>query len=450
MNLSRLVHPDLLKGNIFKSLVLFTLPLLVSNVFQQLYNAVDTMIVGHYLGEQSLAAIGSCTSLNDLLIGFGMGFGTGLSIVSARVFGSGDRERLKRVAAESLLITLAISLVLFVFTRVCLRSILLALGTPHEILDESLSYISTITIFSVVLLLYNLLSGLLRSIGNSFMPLIFLVLSSLLNIALDIVFITRFLLGVRGAAIATVIAQAISAVLCLVYILKTTRIIVPSIAHFCIEKKLLKELFAQGLSMACMGSLVNSGTVGLQSAINSFGTLIIAGHISARKIFSITAIPIMTLGMSSSTFVSQNYGAAQYERIRKGVKCAVGITIVWALLLCALMSFAARPLIRAISGSADETVLHYGSLYITFAVPFFLVLGALIVIRNSLQGMQKKVLPLISSVIELLGKVLFTLIIIPRIGTWGLILCEPLIWCVMTAQLVFVYVRLIRRPPFLP
>ena len=207
MNLSRLMHPDLLRGNIFKSLVCFTLPLLASNVFQQLYNAADTMIVGHFLGEAALAAIGSCTSLNDLLIGFGIGFGTGLSIVSARVFGEGDSERLKKAAAESLLITLAISALIFVFSRLFLRRVLSALGTPEEIISNAYSYISTVTSFSAVMLLYNLFSAMLRAIGNSFMPLVFLVISSLLNIALDILFITRFGLGVRGAAIATVIAQ---------------------------------------------------------------------------------------------------------------------------------------------------------------------------------------------------------------------------------------------------
>jgi len=436
---------DLLHGNIFKSMVLFTVPLLVSSVFQQFYNAVDIMIVGHYLGDKSLAAIGSCTSLNDLLIGFGMGFGAGMGIVSARVFGSGDRDRLKNVAATSLLISLSISAILFVFTRLFLRTILKTLGTPEEILEESLSYISTITMFAVVLLLYNLLSALLRSIGNSFMPLVFLIISSLLNIVLDIAFITRFSLGVRGAAIATVIAQAVSATLCALYILKTTKMLVPSIKHFKLDIRLLKDLLAQGLSMACMGALVNSGTVILQSAINSFGTSIIAGHISARKVFSISAIPIMTLGTSSSTFVSQNYGAGQYERIRKGVKCALLIAISWSLFLLAIIPFTARNIIAFLSGSSDERVLNYGATYMSFAILFYTVLGAVIVLRNSLQGMQRKILPLISSVIELLGKVLFTILVIPRLGTWGLILCEPLIWCAMTMQLAFVYLRIVHR-----
>ena len=435
------MHPDLLRGNIFKSLVCFTLPLLASNVFQQLYNAADTMIVGHFLGEAALAAIGSCTSLNDLLIGFGIGFGTGLSIVSARVFGEGDSERLKKAAAESLLITLAISALIFVFSRLFLRRVLSALGTPEEIISNAYSYISTVTSFSAVMLLYNLFSAMLRAIGNSFMPLVFLVISSLLNIALDILFITRFGLGVRGAAIATVIAQGFSALLCLLYIFCTTKILIPSKKHFAIEPPLFRELLAQGLSMACMGSLVNSGTVVLQSAINGFGTLIIAGHVSTRKVFSLLAIPIMTLGTASATFVSQNFGARQYGRIRRGVRCAVLLTSIWSVILCLAMPFLARRIIALISGSTNETVLNYGSSYIMFAVPFYLVLGILIVFRNSLQGLGSKILPLVSSIIELLGKVFFTIFVIPRLGTRGLILCEPLIWCVMTAQLAFVYFR---------
>ena len=227
----------------------------------------------------------------------------------------------------------------------------------------------------------------------------------------------------------------------MLYIFCTTKILIPSKKHFAIEPPLFRELLAQGLSMACMGSLVNSGTVVLQSAINGFGTLIIAGHVSTRKVFSLLAIPIMTLGTASATFVSQNFGARQYGRIRRGVRCAVLLTSIWSVILCLAMPFLARRIIALISGSTNETVLNYGSSYIMFAVPFYLVLGILIVFRNSLQGLGSKILPLVSSIIELLGKVFFTIFVIPRLGTRGLILCEPLIWCVMTAQLAFVYFR---------
>lgn len=436
-----MTNVDLLKGNIIKSIIIFALPLLVSYVFQQLYNAVDTVIVGNFLKESSLAAIGACTALYDLLIGFGIGFGNGMSIVAARAFGAGDSEKLKKVAATSVIITFIVTIFIVILTKIFLKEILILLDTPEEIIEESYSYISLITSYCGVLFAYNLLSGLLRAIGNSFMPLVFLIISSLLNIVLDILFMTKLMLGIKGAAIATIIAQLVSAILCLVYILKYARNLIPSKVHFVPERKIYIDLLGQGLSMAFMSSLVNSGTVVLQSAINNLGTLTIAGHVSARKIFTIATIPTSTLGMASSTFVSQNFGAGQIDRIKKGVKDSIFITIVWAFVLIILMPIFSRTFISLISGSSNETVLKYGASYITFMAPFFLILGGLIVIRNSLQGLGSKLLPLTSSVIELIGKILFTMFVIPKLGAWGVIICEPLIWCVMFLQLLYVYIK---------
>ena len=441
MNFSRFLRPDLINGNILSSLVSFTFPLLVSLVFQQLYNAVDAVIVGNFLKESSLAAIGSSAVLFELLVGFGNGFGNGLSIVAARAFGSGDEKKLKKVVASSLALTFLVTLFITVVSRFTLMKALTLLGTPEEIKDEAFSYINTVTLFVCVLFAFNLLSGLLRAIGNSFMPLVFLIVSSIMNIFLDLLFITKIGLGIRGAAIATVIAQGFSAVLCLVYILKKARILLPSKCHFTFEKRLLSDLFAQGFSMALMGALVSSGTVVLQSAINGFGKFVIAGHIAARKIFSIVNIPLIALGTASSTFVSQNLGAGKADRIKKGISISVLIGIVWALLLIASMKFTIRPLLMFISGSTNETLLEYGTNYMYFCIPFFLVLGTLFITRNSLQGLGSKVLPLISSIIELVGKIFFTAVIVKRIGLWGIIICEPLIWVVMTAQLLFVFVR---------
>ena len=220
MNFRRFLRPDLINGNILSSLVSFTFPLLVSLVFQQLYNAVDAVIVGNFLKESSLAAIGSSAVLFELLVGFGNGFGNGLSIVAARAFGSGDEKKLKKVVASSLALTFLVTLFITVVSRFTLMKALTLLGTPEEIKDEAFSYINTVTLFVCVLFAFNLLSGLLRAIGNSFMPLVFLVVSSIMNIFLDLLFITKIGLGIRGAAIATVIAQGFSAVLCLLYILK--------------------------------------------------------------------------------------------------------------------------------------------------------------------------------------------------------------------------------------
>ncbi len=216
-----MLKTDLIGGNILSSLVIFAIPLIISNVFQQLYNTADIMIVGHYLGDTSLAAIGASTVIFELLVGFTLGFGNGLSIVVARNFGSGNKEAIKKSVALSLILGLAITIVITLGSRFFLYPLLKALRTPEAILQESYVYISTITLFIVVMFGYNLCASLLRAIGNSFAPLIFLVISSILNISLDIFFIVNLKMGINGAAIATAIAQGVSVVLCLLYIKPT-------------------------------------------------------------------------------------------------------------------------------------------------------------------------------------------------------------------------------------
>lgn len=211
---------DLIHGPIFQSLITFALPLLVSNVFQQLYNTVDTMVVGNYLGDVSLAAIGSCTSIYDLLVGFALGIGNGLAIVTARSFGSQNRELLKKSVASSIVIGLIVSIALTTIGMICLHPLLELLNTPVDIIQEAYSYISVIVLFIVVMFAYNLCAGLMRAIGNSVMPLVFLIVSSLLNVVLDILFITQFHMGIQGVAVATVVSQGVSVVLCIIYIFK--------------------------------------------------------------------------------------------------------------------------------------------------------------------------------------------------------------------------------------
>lgn len=435
--LKSFLHPDLLNGSILKSIIFFTLPLLVSYIFQQLYNAADTVIIGHFLGENSLAAIGSCTALYDLLVGFGVGFGNGLAITAARTFGANDTEKLKKVVASSLIITAAVTILIMAFSHFFLFDILKKLETPSKIINESYSYIATITACAGILFAFNLFSGMLRAIGNSFVPLLFLILASLINIFLDIVFITKFQMGIHGAAVATVIAQGVSGILCLFYILKKAKILIPSLNSFKFDKKLYLDLIGQGLSMAFMSSLVQSGTVILQKAINGFGESIIAGHNCARKIFSLTNLPLITLGIAFSTYVSQNYGAGKIQRIKKGILIGFLLTAIWNAAMLIFIPSTIRDLAAFISDSSNPEILNYTFRYMMFAVLFYFPLGAIFVIRNSLQGTGQKILPLVSSLIELLGKIIFTALIIPHIGIWGVIMCEPLIWCAMCIHLFY-------------
>ncbi len=430
---------SLLEGPIFKTIVLFAVPILVSNLFQSFYNMVDTMIVGNILGDSALAAVGSTASIYDLLVGFGLGLGNGMAIVVARAFGSGNRTTMKKAVAGCLVVGLFTSVIVAVLGLIFLRPLLRLLNTPAEIMEEAFRYISVIILFSLVLFLYNLCASLLRAVGNSVIPLLFLIFSSCLNIGLDLLFIALLQMGVQGAAVATVLAQGISCVLCLIYIVAKTDLLKIGLRDFVPERALYSDLCGQGYAMAFMGSIVSVGTVILQYGINGLGTLIIAAHTAARKLFNFTAMPSMALSMGCSTFVSQNRGAGQGERILKGVKDCCLASIVMAAVMTVLLFFASEWIIRLISGSSEEVVIRNGALYLKINAPFYSALGILAVLRYSLQGIGSKLIPLISSVIEFAGKVLFVILFIPRFGYMAVIFCEPLIWVVMMLQLFWSY-----------
>ena len=432
---------NLLKGNILKSLIIFAIPLFISNLFQQLYNTVDIMIVGNFLGDTSLAAIGASSSVYELLIGFALGIGNGLSMVAARSYGANDRNLLKRSVAGSVIIGIIITIIIMIISQLFLMPLLKLLNTPVNIIEESYSYISTITLFVGVMFAYNLCAGLLRAIGNSFMPLVFLIISSLLNIGLDILFITQFNMGIKGAAVATIISQGVSVILCVVYIYLKSKMLIPKKKHFNVGRELYNELLGQGLSMGLMMAIVSTGTVILQSSINGFGYLTIAGHTAARKLNSFCIMPIVAIANSVSTFVSQNKGANQGDRIRKSVYYSNLISIVWGVIITGILFFIAPILVKVLSGSTESILINNGARYLRINAPFYGVLGILFNLRYSLQGLGKKIVPLISSIIEFFGKILFVILIIPRIGYLGVILCEPIIWCFMTIQLIYAFYK---------
>lgn len=433
------MNVNLLKGSIWKSLILFAIPLLISRVFQQLYNTVDAMIVGNYLGDMSLAALGSCTAIYDLMVGFTLGIGNGLAIVAARSYGSQNRDLLKKSVAGSLVIGLVCSVAVSAFGFLMLRPLLRILHTPEEIIEEAHQYISVIMLFVIVMFAYNLCSGLMRAIGNSVVPLIFLVFSSMLNIVLDLLFITRLQMGVRGAAWATVISQGISAVLCMIYMIRKTRELIPEYCHFHVGTVLYKELMGQGFSMGFMSCLVSLGSVILQSGINGLGYLIIAAHTTARKVYMIFNMFFASMAMAISTFVSQNRGADQRERICRAMKIAYIYNVIMAAAISVFLWLFAGKLVHFISGSDDVVVLENGTRFLLVVGPFYAILGVLSETRFALQGLGEKILPIFSSVIELIGKILFAAFLIPRFGYTAVIFCEPVIWCAMALQLVIAF-----------
>ena len=440
MQLSRLYTSrgtvDLLNGPIFKSLLLFAIPVLISSIFQQFYNLADTMIVAHYLGDAALASVGATTAIYDMMVGFAIGIGSGLSVVTGRSFGSGDRDLLKRSVAHAIYIGVGISLLVTTIAQVFLPDLLRALNTPADILDGAYSYISAITLFTVVMFSYNLLSGLLRAIGNSLMPLIFLIVSSFINIGLDVLFITRFSMGVAGAAYATVISQGISALLCVFYLLKRARLLVPERRHFRFDRKLFGEMLGQGMAMGLMQSIVAAGTVVLQYGINSLGTLVIAGHTTARKIYMFFLMPFSSMSQAISAFASQNRGAGQRDRIRKAMRCIYLYDASMAAFMAVFMQLFAKALVKFVSGSSDPTIIGNATFYLKVVGPSYFLLAVLIQTRTALQGIGSKILPTLSSITELVVKFLFVVALIPYFGYNAVIFCEPVIWAIMSLQVL--------------
>ena len=432
---------DLVRGKIVKPLLIFALPILVSSLFQQLYNTVDTIIVGNVLGITSLAAMGACSEVYGLLIGFATGVGSGMSIVSARNYGSGDMETLKKSVAGMITISIGITVLLMMIAHFGLYPLLQLLNTPVEIIGEAYSYISVITVYIGVTIAYNTCAGMLRTVGDSFMALVFLIIASVLNVVLDLFFIIVLKTGIVGTAWATVIAQGVAAVLCFIYIAKEKNYLVPKKEHFKYDAGLYQELIAQGLSVGFITAFISIGNVVLQRSINGLGYLVIAAHTAARKINFFIMLPCTSIAGALAVFVPQNRGLDQKDRIRKGVKAGIICSFAWGITAAILMIFFAEPLTVLLSGSTDSSVIANCRNYMIINAPFYGVFGTMFIFRYTLQGVGQKAMPLVSSLIEFAGKIIFVTIFIPQLGYWGVIICEPIIWSMMCLQLMGSYFR---------
>ncbi len=424
---------------VLKSLLLFSLPILISNVFQQLYNTTDTMIVGNFMGSQALAAVGATSSLFELIVGFAIGVGNGMGIVIARHYGAKEKELVKKSVAGAIVVGVVLTLFIMLISLLLLHPLLTLLQTPENIIGQAYDYIFIIMIFVGVTIAYNLGAGVLRAIGDSMTALYILILAAVFNVILDLLFIVKFQMGVQGAAFATIVAQGMAALLCIFYILRKVRLLIPSKRHFKLDKHLYRDLLGQGISMGLMTSIVAIGSVILQTAINQLGVNIIAAQTAARRIQGFFIMPLNSIALAMVTFVAQNFGAKKFDRIIRAIKISLALSATWSLLTVILFLFSATTMVRWISGSTDTELLANGTQFLHIASLFYIVLGILYILRNTLQGLGEKVIPLISSVIELVGKIIFVAFIIPRLGYLGVTLCEPLIWVVMTVQLVYLY-----------
>ena len=436
---------DMTEGKVIRVLLVFTIPIFISNLFQQFYNVVDVAVIGHILGDNALAAVGATSSIYSLVIGFINGMSNGFCMIIARYFGGNDQDNFQKSVRFSIILSFATTVVLTIASLLVLKPLLRLLHTPVDILDLSQSYISVIMLFCCVTFAYNLLSSMLRAIGNSYIPLYALVIASVLNVILDIIFVKTLNMGVRGAAFATVIAQGFSVFFLLVYIVKYCPLLHINIHKFTIDRTILLELLTTGFSMAMMLVLTNIGTVVLQGSINSFGTSTITGHTAARKFHDLCMLPLGTICTSAAAFVSQNYGARKKERIKQGIAASIFLGTIWSILILIVVLLTGQELIHALTGSTDAEVIGISIKYLYWNVPFYVVLNILLIMRNSLQALGNKKLPVIASVVELIGKFAGAFLLSRIIGYLGICLTEPITWLICVPIVLAGFVQKIKQ-----
>lgn len=430
---------ELTSGNPAKVIFAFSVPIIIGNLFQQLYSMIDTIIVGRTIGVDAIAALGSTSYISTLIIGFMSGLTNGFSIITARHYGAGDSVKMRRSVAGTIIIGLVVSAILTVSSIFFIKPFMHLLNTPADIFDEAYSYISVTLFFMVTAMLYNMSAGVLRAVGDSITPLVFLIISSGMNVGLDILFITKFGMGVAGAAYATIISQTLSFILCCVYIVIRFPYLIPKAEEFKITWAEVWELFSMGLSLALMFSLVEVGSLILQRAINNFGTQTIAAHTAARKISSILMLPYTAFGSACATYCSQNIGAGRPDRAGKGVKSSILMAWVWSA-AAVIIGYVFSPYIVSwIAGTDEQYIVDLASKYMRVNTPFYFVLAVLIVLRSSLQGLGRKAVPVASSIIEMVGKAVIAFTAAPALGYFGVMISEPIVWIFMTILLIIGY-----------
>lgn len=437
---------ELTKGKPIKVILLFTVPLLIGQIFQLFYSLVDTRIVGQILGEQALAAVGSTTSLSDLFIFFIFGATNGFAIITASFFGAKDVKSLKKSIAGTLILGEGIALFLSVTCLLFLNPILKFMSVEDAILSDANSYISVIIGGLFVSALYNVCASTMRAVGDSVTPLVFLMISAFLNIILDYTMIAYFHMGVAGAAYATVMSQGISVILCVIFIIKRRPELIPNKSDFKLEKNITAKQIPAGLSMGFMNSLIGVGTICLQTQINSFGSDIIVSHTASRKLFSIMSMPFFVLSTALSNFSAQNTGAGLKERIKEGLRDTVLFSFGWSVFSIIIIHLFAGVLIQQIIGIDNPAITGTSIRYMRFHSYFFPVLAMVVELRNTMQGFGDSVTPIFSSLIELAVKILIAFILCRYIGYNGVILCEPVAWVIMVIPLI---VNILRGPLYM-
>ena len=422
---------DMTRGDPFRLLLQFSLPLFCSNMLQQVYNLTDTALAGHLLGSAALAEIGATAALYGLIMNFAFGMNNGLALTVSRCFGAGEREGIRRAVGWMVTLSAAVSIVLTTVSLLGRGALLQVLQVPAEVWDGAAAYLTVILLGIPLTMLYNMEAALLRAVGNSVTPLLFLLFSSVLNVGLDAAFMGPLGMGVRGAAVATVLAQGISAVLGAVYLVRSYPELHFAPAHLKKSaRRAVMNMFWAGMSMGLMSAIYNLGSVALQSSINALGSVYITAQTAARRLAELYFIPGGALGIGVATFSSQNLGAGRRSRIWQSVKAALAIYFVWWVFVMAFTFLLGGAAIRGITGSTDEVIISNALLYLKISAPVIPPMAVLVILRNMLQGIRHTVEPLLASGLELVGKVIFAVWLVPVRGYRAVCFCEPTTWVV--------------------
>ena len=430
---------DMTQGSPMKLILGFSIPLLFGFLFQQFYNVVDTIIVGKFLGTENLAAVGATGSVNFLVIGFCMGICSGFSIPISHKFGAGDFSGLRRVVANCTWLTMGFAVVMTAVTTFLCRYLLIWMKTPKNIIDGSYSYISVIFMGIPLIFLYNMTSGVIRALGDSKTPVIFLLMSSVINIGLDLFFITKLHWGVQGAALATVIAQGISGACCLLFMVKKFEILKIQKNEWAFDRHLAVALCSMGIPMGLQYSITAIGSVILQSATNTLGSDAVAAVTAGSRINCFLACPFDAFGSTMATYGGQNVGAGKLERLNKGLSSCVLLGGVYSVIAFLITYLFGNNLARLFLKESEYAIIGNVRSFIVLATVFFFPLALVNIVRFLIQGMGFANFAILAGVFEMVARVLAAWILVPNFGFRGVCFGNPTAWVLADIFLIPAY-----------
>lgn len=430
---------DLTKGKPIRMILSFCLPLMTGQIFQQLYNMVDSIIVGRFAGTAELSAVGSTGSLSFMVIGFVTGMCTGLSIPLSKAFGACDYKKLKRLYANGAYITLLMSAALTGITYLATGRVLKIMNTPDEIFDMAYTYISIIFLGLTATFFYNFFAGVMRALGDSKTPLYLLIFSSLTNIVLDLVFVIKLGMAVKGVAIATVISQAVSAAAAWVIIRKRFTILKAEKGDNKVSFRLWGELLYNGVPMALQISVTAIGSVMLQSAVNQLGADVIAAVTVGGKIQLMLILPSETIGITMATYCGQNLGARRIDRISEGLRKSILIGMVYCVISISIAKLLGGKLALLFLDGNQNVIIGEVEQFLKACSWFYPILAVLFIYRNSIQGLGYSVPAMLAGVFELAARAVMGFAVIPRYGYSAVCLANPSAWCAAALFLIPVW-----------